>query len=115
MAFERYLGVKNKLTVYQHYITSEGYNFFRILEQQKEITGTVFNPHPAEVKGNMLNVEDEREQVIGFFDVSGFSVKEVTIMRKDIDYPGCGIQCMMALDKRNRRTLTRNKSLFVML
>ncbi|MBB6611605.1 DUF4249 domain-containing protein [Pontibacter sp. Tf4] len=87
MPFEKYLNTKNKLTVYQHSITDEAYNFFRILEQQKNSTGTVFDPPPAEVKGNMKNAENESEQVIGFFDVSGVSMKEVTILRQDIDYP----------------------------
>ncbi|WP_157579122.1 DUF4249 domain-containing protein [Pontibacter roseus] len=84
--FEKYLGVKNRLTVYQHAITEDAYNYFRILEKQKEATGTVFDPPPAEVKGNMYNEGDERETVIGFFDVSGVSVKQVTIRRTDIDY-----------------------------
>ncbi|WP_299708988.1 DUF4249 domain-containing protein [uncultured Pontibacter sp.] len=87
MPFEKYLGVKNKLTVYQHSITEDSYNFFRILEQQKIATGTVFDPPPAEVKGNMFNVNNENEQVIGFFDVSGVSSKKVTILRNAIDYP----------------------------
>lgn len=82
--FEKYLGVKNKLTVYQHTITSDAYNFFRILEQQKGTTGTVFDPPPAEVKGNMHNVNNAEEQVIGFFDVSGVSVRQITINKEDI-------------------------------
>ncbi|WP_347159551.1 DUF4249 domain-containing protein [Pontibacter chitinilyticus] len=85
--FERYLGVKNKLKVYQHTITQEAYDYFRILVQQKENTGTVFDAPPAEVKGNIFNMNDAGEQVIGFFDVSGVSMKEITILRRDIDYP----------------------------
>ncbi|WP_245869443.1 DUF4249 domain-containing protein [Pontibacter ramchanderi] len=87
MPFEKYLGVKNKLTVYQHSISEEAYNFFRILEQQKLATGTVFDPPPAEVKGNITSVNNENEQVIGFFDVSGVSARQVVILRNDIDYP----------------------------
>jgi hypothetical protein len=87
MPFEKYLGVKNKLTLYQHSISEEAYNFFRILEQQKLATGTVFDPPPAEVKGNITSVNNEGEQVIGFFDVSGVSTRQVTILRNDIDYP----------------------------
>ncbi|MCP2045684.1 DUF4249 domain-containing protein [Pontibacter sp. HSC-36F09] len=87
MPFEKYLGVKNKLTLYQHSISEDAYNFFRILEQQKLATGTVFDPPPAEVKGNITSVNNENEQVIGFFDVSGVSIRQVTILRNDIDYP----------------------------
>ena len=87
MPFEKYLGVKNKLTLYQHSITKDAYNFFRILEQQKVATGTVFDPPPAEVKGNINSINNANEQVIGFFDVSGVSTKQLTILRHDIDYP----------------------------
>ena len=85
--FEKYLGVKNKLTIYQHSITEEAYDFFRILELQKNSTGTVFDPPPAEVKGNIKNAADENDVVLGFFDVSGVSVKQITILRSDITYP----------------------------
>lgn len=86
LPFERYLGVKHKLTVYQHSLTEEAYNFFRIMEQQKETSGTVFDPPPAEVNGNMFNVNDGSEQVIGFFDASTVAVQKVTILREEIDY-----------------------------
>lgn len=84
--------MKHKLKVYQHSLTEEAYNFFRIMEQQKETTGTVLDPPPAEVKGNMFNVDDENEQVIGFFDASAVSVKEVTILRENIDYADISFQ-----------------------
>ncbi|WP_299991116.1 DUF4249 domain-containing protein [uncultured Pontibacter sp.] len=87
LPFERYLGIKHKLKVYQYSVTQDAYNFFHIMEQQKEAKGTIFDPPPAKVKGNMFNVENAEEQVIGFFDVSGVSMKEVTILRSDIDYP----------------------------
>src|SRR5690606_19602964 len=87
MPFEKYLGVKNKLTLYQHSISEDAYNFFRIMEQQKLATGTVFDPPPDELKGNITSVNNENEQVIGFFDVSGVSIRQVTILRNDIDSP----------------------------
>ncbi|GAB3534516.1 hypothetical protein GCM10027443_21780 [Pontibacter brevis] len=58
-----------------------------MMEQQRQSTGTVFDPPPAQVKGNMFNVEDEEEQVIGFFDASAVSMKEVIIQAEDIQYP----------------------------
>ncbi len=85
--FYRYLSKKHKLTVYQHTITEEAYEFFRIMEQQKEATGTVFDPPPAEVHGNVYNVNDEDEQVVGYFDASTVSKQEITILSEEIDYP----------------------------
>ncbi|ARS36675.1 DUF4249 domain-containing protein [Pontibacter actiniarum] len=85
--FERYLGVKYKLDIYQYAISEEAYEFFRIMEEQKQGTGTVFDPPPAQVTGNLYNVNDEDEQVIGFFDVSGVSKRQVVIKKEDIKYP----------------------------
>jgi len=85
--FERYLQVRHKLKVYQHSLSEDAYNFFRMMEQQKGSTGTVFDPPPAEIKGNMFNVNDKDEQVLGLFNASAVSVKEVVIASHDIDYP----------------------------
>ena len=86
MPFYRYLGVKNKLKVFQYSVTEEAYEFYRLMEQQKEATGTVFDPPPARIVGNMRNVNSEVEQVIGFFDVASVVTKQVTILRDDINH-----------------------------
>lgn len=84
--FYRYFGVKHKLKVYQYTVTEEAYEFYRIMEQQKEATGTVFDPPPARVVGNMYNPHNEHEQVIGFFDVSAVTAKEITVLRDEINH-----------------------------
>lgn len=84
--FEKYLNVKYKLSLYQHSITEEAYKFFQAIEEQSGSTGTVFDPPPSEIKGNIFNVNDENEQVIGLFDASSVSEKEITILGKDIPH-----------------------------
>jgi hypothetical protein len=86
MPFERYLQSKHKLRVYQHAITAEAYEFYRVMGQQKESTGTVFDPPPSEIKGNMFRVGDEKEQVLGFFEVSGVAVRQVVIVPENIPF-----------------------------
>ncbi|AKD02537.1 DUF4249 domain-containing protein [Pontibacter korlensis] len=86
MPFYRYFGVKHGLKVYQYAVTEEAYNFYRIMEQQKEATGTVFDPPPARVVGNMYNVRYKSEQVIGFFDVSAVTTNEITVLRDEINH-----------------------------
>lgn len=85
--FNQYLQKKHKLKVYQHVVTEDAYNFFRMMEKQKGSTGTVFDPPPSEIKGNMFNIADKEEQVIGLFNVSTVSVKEIIIEPNLIDYP----------------------------
>ncbi|MCX2741330.1 DUF4249 domain-containing protein [Pontibacter anaerobius] len=86
MPFHRYFGVKHKLKVFQYAVTEEAYNFYRILEQQKESTGTVFDPPPAQVVGNMYNARNENEQVLGFFGVSAVTEKEITVLREEVNH-----------------------------
>ncbi len=83
--FEKYLQTRYKMQVYQHAITAEAYEFYRIMGQQKESTGTVFDPPPSEIRGNMRSAQGE--QVLGFFDVSGVVVRELDIRADDIPYP----------------------------
>lgn len=85
--FERDLGAQYRLTVYQHSISEAAYNFFKVVEQQRQSTGTVFDPPPSQLKGNIYNVNNPEEQVIGYFDASSVSKKEVVIFRKDIHEP----------------------------
>lgn len=84
--FKKYLNVKLKLTLYQHSITEEAYNFFSALNQQRQNTGGIFDPPPSELKGNIFSVQDEDKQVIGIFDASTVSEKEITIERRNIPY-----------------------------
>ncbi|MHA6249574.1 DUF4249 domain-containing protein [Pontibacter sp. CAU 1760] len=85
--FERDLSAKYKLTVYQHSISEDAYNFFKVVEQQRQSTGTVFDAPPSQLKGNIYNISDKEEQVIGYFDASAVSKKELTILRQDIQEP----------------------------
>jgi hypothetical protein len=85
--FNQYLQTRYKLKVYQHRISEDAFNFFRMMEQQRGSTGTVFDPPPSEIKGNMFNVADREEQVVGLFNVAAVSMKEVVIESENINYP----------------------------
>ncbi|WP_179223014.1 DUF4249 domain-containing protein [Pontibacter ummariensis] len=106
--FERDLQAKNKITIYQHAISEEAYNFFKVVEQQQQRTGTVFDPPPSQLKGNIYNVENEDEQVIGFFDASAVSKKEIIINRKNIKEMNVG-EYVYPDDCREIRNATTRK------
>jgi hypothetical protein len=87
--FEKYLQTRYKMKVYQHAITADAYEFYRIMGQQKESTGTVFDPPPSEIRGNVhsASAASQGEQVLGFFDVSGVVMHEVDIKAELIPFP----------------------------
>lgn len=56
---------------FQLAITEEAYNFWNDANQQKEQTGSIFDPAPAKIVGNVYNVNDQNEEVLGYFGVYG--------------------------------------------
>ncbi|SDL05216.1 protein of unknown function [Catalinimonas alkaloidigena] len=86
LPFEKYMGVKLRLTLQQHNISEAAYEFFRALEEQKQSTGSVVDPPPSEIKGNIYNVANPDEQVIGFFVASAAAEATTYIVRNDIPY-----------------------------
>ncbi|WP_017731393.1 DUF4249 domain-containing protein [Nafulsella turpanensis] len=84
--FEKYLNYKYKLQLYQYSTTEEAFNFFKVIKEQSESTGGIFDPPPSEAKGNIFNIDDEGEQVLGIFDAAGVSRRDITLTFDEIPY-----------------------------
>jgi len=57
----------------QYALTEATYSFWREIELLNEHTGSLFDPPPASVTGNVTNENDPDEPVLGYFQVSGVS------------------------------------------
>lgn len=68
----------------QHAISSDAFLFLRMIKQQLEIQGSVFDPLPANIRGNMKSVDRPDEQVLGYFIASDVSSEMIYINREDI-------------------------------
>lgn len=84
--FYQYMNRKLDLTLYQHSISQEAYEFFRALNNQANSTGSMFDAPPTELKGNLYNINDKNEKVIGFFEASVVASKNIRIKGIDIDF-----------------------------
>lgn len=56
-----------RITVSQHSISKAAYEFLRILQNQICINGDIFDPPPATIRGNIINLDDPDANVIGYF------------------------------------------------
>jgi hypothetical protein len=76
---------KYEITIQQFSISKEAYSFFNLLKSQKSINGDIFDPPPATIRGNIINLENPELNVIGFFYAS--DVYEITdfIERENLD------------------------------
>lgn len=73
------------LNVKQYSLSEASYNYWKELEKVTESLGTLFDPQPAIVEGNLHNVNNQEEVVLGFFDAS--AVKEMRIFVNSTDFP----------------------------
>ncbi len=70
---QRYFYDKVFFEVTQFSLTQEAYVFWKALFDLKFRQGTLFDPAPSGLPRNIYNVDDESEQVLGYFTVSAVS------------------------------------------
>ncbi len=68
---------KYLVRVQQNSLTKEAFRFFQVLESQLSISGDLFDPPPATLRGNVINVIDPKSPVIGYFYASDVSTDSV--------------------------------------
>lgn len=67
-------------------ISSEAYRFLRLVKQQVEISGSVFDPPPANIRGNMISLDNPEEVVLGYFIAAGETNKRIYIDGNQLDF-----------------------------
>jgi hypothetical protein len=92
------LMVRYSINVRQYGLTREAYRYWQIIEKSTQQTGTVFDPQPAQLVGNIHCTSNPAEPVIGYVSASYITEKRIFIDHKDVvewNYvdlsPGCGI------------------------
>ena len=61
--------------VQQYSMTEEEYNYWVTVNDVTNIDGSFFDPPPGTVRGNLFNVDDPDDEIVGYFSVSGLSAK----------------------------------------
>ena len=82
------LGILYSMHVKQYAWTKEGYEFLDRMRKNTESTGSVFDPQPSELNGNIHNAADASEPVIGYFNIC--RIQEQRIFIKNSDVPAWG-------------------------
>lgn len=65
------------LLVRQYAVSQASYEFWKLHEEQAENAGTLFDPIPAAIPGNIYSQSDPSEVVLGLFEASGLSTKRI--------------------------------------
>ncbi len=75
---------KYSILVKQYGLPEEAYKFWNILRKNTELTGTLFDPQPSQLPGNINCVSDPTEKVIGFVSAGLVSEKRIYIKNSEL-------------------------------
>ncbi|MFN3998757.1 DUF4249 domain-containing protein [Algoriphagus sp.] len=70
----------------QYAISQDAYRFLRLVKQQADISGSIFDPPPATIRGNMISLDDPDEVVLGYFMAAGESSRRIYINKSDLNF-----------------------------
>ncbi|WP_408641448.1 DUF4249 family protein [Spirosoma telluris] len=67
----------------QNSLTADAYRYFKLFQQQTQNTGGLADSPPSALAGNVHNVANDREAVVGYFTASAVSTLRYWLDRKD--------------------------------
>jgi hypothetical protein len=77
---------KYRMDLKQYSISQGAYRFLRLIKQQAEISGSIFDPPPANLRGNMLSLDNPDEVVLGYFIAAGETSRRIYIDKSDLSF-----------------------------
>ncbi|WP_373492780.1 DUF4249 domain-containing protein [Aquiflexum sp.] len=72
--------------IQQMAISSEAHRFLSLIEQQTNLTGSVFDNPPASIRGNIISLDDPDETVLGYFIAGSVDKKNVYIENNKLEF-----------------------------
>jgi hypothetical protein len=93
------LRTRYSILVEQFALDEKGYHYWTELQKNSESLGTLFDPLPYELRGNVKNVDDPDEPVVGYFDAAQSSQFRLFVTGEELrylDFPSMG--CHNSLD-----------------
>jgi hypothetical protein len=76
--------IKYSIQVHQYALTSDAYTFWQNLKKTTEELGSIFDPEPTQINGNIHNVNDPTEPVVGYISVSTVQTKRIFISHDQV-------------------------------
>jgi len=78
------LHVRYTILARQYAMDKEAYIFWHNLQNSNETSGSLFDRQPTELKGNIRNISNPQEPVMGYFDIYAVKKKRLFIDRDEI-------------------------------
>lgn len=99
------LSSRYSIIVSQYALTKEGYEYLLNMKKNSEQLGSVFDPQPSEIDGNIRCISNPEEKVIGFVGAGTVKEKRIFIRNRDVPQWGFRLSCEEILSPRNPDSL----------
>lgn len=83
------LYIKYSVLVKQYGLSRQAFEYWTSLAKTTQGTGSLFDPQPSQVTGNIVSTTNSKDLVFGYFSASTEAVKRITITPKLGNYPSC--------------------------
>lgn len=81
---DRKISVLYSINLRQFALTKEGYEFLEKMKKNTEENGSIFDPQPSQLKGNIHCVTNPDEPVLGFINISSVEEKRLFIRSTEV-------------------------------
>ena len=88
------LYIKYSLLVKQYGLTREAFEYWTNLSKTTQGTGSLFDPLPSQVTGNIRNKADNKELVFGYFSASVETQKRIFVTPRLGHFPQCELDTL---------------------
>lgn len=97
--------VRYSILVKQYALSREGYLFLDIMRKNTESLGSIFDPQPSELVGNVVCLNNPDIKVLGYVEASQEKTKRIFIYPQDIPDWGFMMYCSNYTVPKNRDSM----------
>ena len=72
----------------QFSLNRDAFEFWNAVQLQRKSTGSIFDPVPGTIEGNMRDINDPENLVLGYFTVSSVTEEQLSITRLELEQFG---------------------------
>ena len=89
------LSTRYTILVKQYALSQEAFEYFRQMKKNGEAVGSLFDPLPTELPGNIYAVDNPDEPVIGFFSGGAVQEQRIYINNSDLNHWPLNMYCQL--------------------
>ena len=102
------LSVLYSFNVRQYALSHEAYLFFQKIKKNTEQVGSIFDPQPSELKGNIHCLSNPAEIVVGYIEVSEEKVQRIFIRNDELPGWNYSTRCAFITIDNNPDSIQKN-------